>query len=183
MTGYPAGWSVAAARAAITAGTPMLLPLLDDFDPAVRIDASYALATAADPGLTVRTAFTNRFAEEQEPMVLAAMVLATAETTRAHPHTPATAWIREVWQDWAQAPEVRLAAAIGWLCLTDEPAPDTLHTTIDVLATEERARAMEALPWMAAAGGNEPGLLRCVRRMLHPEQPEPYSDDPWSPRP
>ncbi|MFE2581451.1 hypothetical protein [Streptomyces sp. NPDC059378] len=180
VTGYPAGWSVAAARAAITAGTPLLLSLLDDSDPAVRIDASYALATAADSGHTVRSASAARFAKEQDPMVLAALVLATAEATRAHPHRPATAWIREVWQDRAQAPEVRLAAAIGWLCLTDEPAPDTLHTTVDVLATEERARAMDALPWMAAVGGNEPGLLRCVRRMLHPEEPEPYSDDPWA---
>ncbi|MFD7258810.1 hypothetical protein [Streptomyces sp. NPDC059874] len=42
VTGYPAGWSVAAARAAITAGAPVLLPLLDDSDPAMRIDASYA---------------------------------------------------------------------------------------------------------------------------------------------
>ncbi|WP_406088235.1 hypothetical protein [Streptomyces virginiae] len=183
VTGYPAGWSVAAARAAISAGTPLLLPLLDDFDPAVRIDASYALATAADPGHTVRAAFATRFTKEQDPMVLAAMVLATAETTRAHPHQPATAWIREVWQDRAQDPEVRLAAAIGWLCLVDEPAPDTLHTIVAALATEERARAMEALPWMAAVGGNEPGLLRCLRRMLHPEQPEPYSDDPWAPQP
>ncbi|MFF4006536.1 hypothetical protein [Streptomyces sp. NPDC001717] len=44
--------------------------------------------------------------------------------------------------------EVRLAAAIGRLCLTDEPAPDALPTTVDVLpttvdvlATEERAHA------------------------------------------
>uniref|UniRef100_UPI002F908234 hypothetical protein n=1 Tax=Streptomyces anthocyanicus TaxID=68174 RepID=UPI002F908234 len=57
VTGYPAGWSVAAARAAFTAGTPLPLPLLDDHDPAVRIDASYALATAADPGPTARAAF------------------------------------------------------------------------------------------------------------------------------
>ncbi|MFD5818350.1 hypothetical protein [Streptomyces sp. NPDC127038] len=183
VTGYPAGWSVAAARAAITAGTPLLLPLLDDSDPAVRIDTSYALATAADPGHTVRTAFAARFAKEQDPMAMAALVLATAESTRAHPHRQATAWISEMWQDRAQAPEVRLAAAIGWLCLTDEPVPDTLHTTVDALTTEERARAMDALPWMATAGGNEPGLLRCVRRMLHPQEPEPYSDDPWAPWP
>ncbi|WP_405982892.1 hypothetical protein [Streptomyces sp. NBC_00158] len=180
VTGYPAGWSVAAARAAITAGAPLLLPLLDDSDPAVRIDASYALATAADPGHTLRAAFATRFAKEQGPMALAALVLATAESTRAHPHRPATAWIRDLWQDWAQVPEVRLAAAIGWLCLTDEPAPDTLHTTVDAQATEQRARAMEPLPWMAAVGGNEPGLLRCVRCMLHPEEPEPYSEDPWA---
>jgi hypothetical protein len=39
---------------------------------------------------------------------------------------------------------------------------------------------MEALPWMtAAAGSGELGLLRCVRRMFHPEQPEP-DDDPWA---
>ncbi|MEU3837773.1 hypothetical protein [Streptomyces microflavus] len=115
VTGYPAGWSVAAARAAITNGAPVLLPLLDASDPAIRIDASYALATATDPGHTVRSAFATRCAKEQDPMVRAALVLATAEITRAHPHQPATGWIRELWQDRAQAPEVRLAAAIGWL--------------------------------------------------------------------
>ncbi|MET9465438.1 hypothetical protein ABZY44_11595 [Streptomyces sp. NPDC006544] len=51
VTGYPAGWSVAAARAAITTGTPVLLPLLNDSDPAMRIGASYALDTAADPAV------------------------------------------------------------------------------------------------------------------------------------
>ncbi|MER7516578.1 hypothetical protein [Streptomyces sp. NPDC126499] len=55
VTGYPAGWSVAAARAAITAETPVPLALLDDPDPTIRIDASYALATAADPGRTAET--------------------------------------------------------------------------------------------------------------------------------
>ncbi|WP_392900862.1 HEAT repeat domain-containing protein [Streptomyces sp. LN699] len=179
VTGYPAGWSVAGARAAITARAPVLMPLLDDPDPAVRIGAAYALATAVDPDRTVRAAFAARFEMEQDPMVRAAVVLATAEITRAHPHRPDTAWIRGQWQDRAQAPEVRLAAAIGWLCLTDEPAPDALRTTVDALATEERARAMEVLPWMAFAGGTEPGLVRCVRSMLHPEGSEP-SDDPWA---
>ncbi|MEU9247125.1 hypothetical protein [Streptomyces sp. NPDC048385] len=65
--------------------------------------------------------------------------------------------------------------------MTEFVGTHTLHTTVDVLATEERARAMEALPWMATAGGNKPGLLRCVRCMLHQEEPEPYSDDPWAP--
>ncbi|MFI6874873.1 hypothetical protein ACIBL6_15665 [Streptomyces sp. NPDC050400] len=179
VTGYPAGWSVAAARASITAGAGQLLPLINDSDPAVRIDASYALATAADPDHGVRNAFATRFAKEQDPIALAALVLATAEITRAHPHQLDTAWIRGLWQDRAQVPEARLAAAIGWLCLTDEPAPDLLHTTVNALATEERARAMDALPWMTAVGCGEPGLLRCVRRMLHPEEPEP-DDDPWA---
>ncbi|MBT2470074.1 hypothetical protein J7E97_19880 [Streptomyces sp. ISL-66] len=179
VTGYPAGWSVAAARAAITTGAPVLLPLLNDPDPTIRIDAAYALATAADPDHRVRSTFATRLATEREPMVRAALLLAAAETTRADVHPPTGSWIRERWQDRAQAPEARLAAAIGWLCLTDEPAPEDLRNIFDVLATHERAHAMEALPWMTAAGSGEPGLLRCVRRMLHPEQPEP-DDDPWA---
>ncbi|MEU4360064.1 hypothetical protein [Streptomyces virginiae] len=187
VTGYPAGWSVAAARAAITADTAFLQTLLHDPDPAIRIDATYALATATatatDSEHAVRASFRTRLAAEPDPIVRAALVLATAEATRTHPHPPTTAWIRERWEDRTPAPEVRLAAAIGWLCLTDEPAPEGLRTTVDDLATEERAHAMEALPWMAAAGGSrETGLRRCVRKMLRPEQPDPADcDDPWCP--
>ncbi|MEV5296154.1 hypothetical protein AB0K64_33815 [Streptomyces sp. NPDC053741] len=67
VTGYPADWSAAAARTAITAATPMLLPLLDDPDVTMRIDAFYALATAADPDRRVRSAFATRFDKEQDP--------------------------------------------------------------------------------------------------------------------
>lgn len=182
VTGYLTGWSVAAARAAITAAATMLLPLLDDSDVTTRIDASYALATAADPDRRVRSAFATRFDKEQDPVALAGLVLATTESTRAHPHRQDTAWIRALWQDRAQAPEVRLAAATGWLCLTNEPVPHALHATVDALATEERARAMDALPWMTAVGCGESGLLRCVRRMLHREEAEPC-DAPWAPLP
>ncbi|NEB40909.1 hypothetical protein G3I54_35290 [Streptomyces sp. SID14515] len=183
VTGYPAGWSVAAARAVITAEAPVLLPLLNDSDPTIRIDAAYALATAADPDHTVRSGLADRFDTEHDAMVRAALLLAAAETRRAHAHPPTVRWLRERWQDWTEAPEVRLAAAIGWLCLTDEPAPEDLHRTIDTFATDERVHAMDALPWMnAAAGSGEPGLRRCIRRMLHPEEPEP-SDDPWASSP
>ncbi|MFI8483976.1 hypothetical protein [Streptomyces rubrogriseus] len=51
---------MAAARATITAEAPVLLPLLNDSDPAVRITAAYALATAADLDHTVRTALALR---------------------------------------------------------------------------------------------------------------------------
>ncbi|MPY38379.1 hypothetical protein FNH09_46440 [Streptomyces adustus] len=90
--------------------------------------------------------------------------------------------MREQWQDPTQTPEARLAAAIGWLCLTDEPAPDNLRATIDDLTTDKRAHAMNALPWMAvAAPSDETGLRRCIRKMLHPEQPDPVGyDDPWA---
>ncbi|MFD7438363.1 hypothetical protein [Streptomyces sp. NPDC059861] len=183
VTGYPAGWSVAAARAAITAEAPVLLPLLNDSDPTIRIDAAYTLATAGDPDHTVRSDLAARFATEHDAIVRAALLLAAAETSRAHAHPPTVWWLRERWQDWTEAPEVRLAAAIGWLCVTDEPAPEDLHQTINTFATDERAHAMDALPWMnAAAGSGEPGLRRCIRCMLHPEEPEP-SDDPWASSP
>ncbi|MGQ4330899.1 hypothetical protein [Streptomyces hayashii] len=175
VTGYPAGWSVAAARAAITADTALLHPLLGDPDPSIRIDAAYTLATAADPDRAVRASFRARLAAEQDPKVSAALVLATAEVTRTHPHAPTTTWMRDQWRDQTRAPEVRLAAAIGWLCLTDEPAPDDL-------ATDERGHTMDDLRWMANAGGSrETGLQRCVRTMLHPDRPDPEDrDDPWA---
>ncbi|MEU8893941.1 hypothetical protein [Streptomyces sp. NPDC048442] len=184
VSGYPAGWSVAAARAAITADTALLQPLLGDPDPSIRIDTAYTLATAADHDRAVRTSFQDRLATEQDPTVSAALVLATAEVTRAHPHSRTITWMRERWRQQTQVPEVRLAAAIGWLCLTDEPVPDDLRATVDDLATDERAHAMDALPWMAiASGSDETGLQRCVRKMLHPDQPDPPDyDDPWAPR-
>ncbi|THA86457.1 hypothetical protein E6U81_05190 [Streptomyces sp. A0592] len=162
VTGYPAGWSAAAARAAISADTALLQPLLDG------------------PDRMTRAAFRTRLAAEQDPIVRAGLVLAVAEATRAHPHPPTTAWLRERWRDRTQAPEVRPAAAIGWLCLTREPAPDDLRAAVDHLTTEERARAMETLPWMVSAGATgETGLQRCVRTMLHAERPEP-NEDPWA---
>ncbi|MFB7781107.1 hypothetical protein ACFC1D_00095 [Streptomyces vinaceus] len=113
------------------------------------------------------------------------MVLATAEVTRTHTHSPTIAWMRERWRDRAQAPEVRLAAAVGWLCRTAEPVPDDLRAAVDDLAADERARAMDALPWMAVASGSgETGLHRCARKMLHPDQPDPeHCENPWAPRP
>ncbi len=115
-------------------------------------------------------------------MARAALVFAVAESTRAHPHAPTAKWIRERWRDRAEASEARLAAAIGWLCLSEEPAPDDLRAAVDELATDERARAMGALPWMAdARTSGETGLRHCVRVMLHPEQAAPPEyDNPWA---
>ncbi|MFF4155168.1 hypothetical protein ACFYZU_33780 [Streptomyces sp. NPDC001651] len=184
VTGYPAGWSVAAARAAITADATLLRPLLHDPNAAIRIRASYVLATATDLDHAVRAAFRTRLDAEQDPIVRAALVFATAEVTRTHPHQPTTVWMRERWRDRTQASEVRLATAIGWLCLTDEPVSDDLRAAVDGLVTDEGAHAMDDLPWMVAAGGSsETGLQRCVREMLHPEQPDPAEhEDPWAPR-
>ncbi|MFJ5643658.1 hypothetical protein [Streptomyces sp. NPDC093223] len=131
----------------------------------------------------VRAAFRARVCVEQDPTVRAALLLGVAEATRAHPHPPTTAWMEEQWQEATQVPEARLAAAIGWLCLTDGPAPDGLRAAVDDLATDARVRRMDTLPWMAAVGGSrEPGLRRCIREMLHAGRSEPAGhDDPWAP--
>lgn len=153
VTGYPAGWSVAAARAAITADAVLLKPLLHDPDPAIRTSVAYALATATDLDRAVCAAFRTRLDAEQDPIVRAALILATAEVTRTRPHQPTTLWVRECWRDGTQVSEARLAAAIGWLCLTDEPAPDDLCAAVDDLATDERAHVMDDLPgWPPRAG-------------------------------
>ncbi|MFJ1758184.1 hypothetical protein [Kitasatospora sp. NPDC088134] len=163
-----------------------LLPLLHGPVPATRIRAAHALATATATDLdgTVRTALRARFAAEPAPDVCAALLLAIADIARARPDPPTTGLLRAYWQDHARAPEVRPATAIGWLCLTDGTAPDDLRAAVDRLATDERARTMDGLPWTAAAGGSGgTGLRRCLRTMLHPEQPDPRGyDDPWAPR-
>ncbi|MFF2013937.1 hypothetical protein ACFVWY_33405 [Streptomyces sp. NPDC058195] len=66
--------------------TVAVMPLLGDFDPTVRVDAAYALATDADPDHTIRAALANGYAAQRDAMVRAALLLATAEITRAHPH-------------------------------------------------------------------------------------------------
>ncbi|WP_143079154.1 hypothetical protein [Streptomyces monashensis] len=78
VTGYPAGWSVAAARAAITGDATLLKPLLHDPDPAIRIRAAYALAAATDLDRAVRASFRTRLDAEQDPIVHAALVRALA---------------------------------------------------------------------------------------------------------
>jgi hypothetical protein len=104
VTGYPTGWSVTAARAAITTDTTLLQPLLDDPDPAIRTRAAYTLATVTVTDPAVRAAFRTRLAAEQDPIVRAALVLATAEATHTRPHPPTTAWMRERWQNGHKCP-------------------------------------------------------------------------------
>ncbi|TRV80916.1 hypothetical protein FKN01_03960 [Streptomyces sp. 130] len=69
VTGYPAGWSITAARAAITADIPLLQPLLGDPDPSIRIHAAYTLATAQNLNPAVRSSFHARLAAEHHPIV------------------------------------------------------------------------------------------------------------------
>ncbi|WP_404962452.1 hypothetical protein [Streptomyces sp. 147326] len=180
VTGYPGNWSVQAARDAIVTDADLLLPLLDDADPGVRIATAYALAAASGRARDIRTAFRTRLLAERDPAVRAGLVLAAAQLALAHRDTDAPGWIRAHWSDPGRPPEVRVSAALGWMCLTDLPVPDDLRALLDDLATEETARLMAPLPWMRAVedtAGN--GLQRCLRTMLDPGAPD-TEEDPWS---
>ncbi len=183
VTGYPQNWSVQAAREAVTADTDLLLPLLDDPDAAVRIAAAYVLAAALDRAQDIRTAFHARLDTEPDPAVRAALVLAIAQLGRVHRHEPTTVWARDCWTDPVRPPEVRVSAALGWMCLTDLPVPDELRAVLEDLATDDTALLMAPLPWMRAAERlDRDGLCRCLHAMLHSDAPDPagYSDDPWA---
>ncbi|MFC5665589.1 hypothetical protein ACFP3U_21745 [Kitasatospora misakiensis] len=183
VTGYLQNWSVQASRYAIAADTDLLLPLLDDPEVTVRIASAYVLAAASGRAQDILTAFHARLLAEHDPAVCAGLVLAIAELARAHRESQTTAWIQACWSDPARPPEVRVSAALGWMCLTDEPIPDELRTMLDDLTTDETVQLMAPLPWMRAVeNGRSSGLHRCLRAMLHPDTPdtEVGCDDPWS---
>ncbi|WP_248002389.1 HEAT repeat domain-containing protein [Streptomyces sp. RPA4-2] len=183
VTGYLQNWSVQAARDAIAADTDLLLPLLDDPDPEVRIAAAYALAAASAGAQNILSAFQARLLAEQDPAVRAGLVLAIAQLARAHQDSSTVEWLRACWPDPARPPEVRVSAALGWLCLTDLPVPDELPSMLDDFATPETTRPMAQLPWMRAAEStHRNGLHRCLHAMLQPDtaDAEDRSDDPWS---
>jgi hypothetical protein len=131
VTGYLQNWSVQAARDAIAADTDLLLPLLDDSDPEVRIAAAYALAAASTREENILRAFHTRLLAEHDPTVRAGLTLAVAQLALAHQDARTVVWMRSCWSDPARPPEVRVSAALGWLCLTDMPIPDALCAVLD----------------------------------------------------
>lgn len=183
VTGYLQNWSVQAARDAIAADTDLLLPLLEDPVPEVRIATAYALAAASARAQNILSAFHARLLAEHDPAVRAGLVLAIAQLARAHHDSRTVVWMRACWSCPARPPEVRVSAALGWMCLTDLPVPDELRAMVDEFATHDIAWLMAPLPWMRAAEDtNSTGLHRCLCTMLHPDTPDAEDrwDDPWS---
>ncbi|MGW1887588.1 hypothetical protein [Streptomyces sp. NPDC001970] len=182
VTGYPGNWSVQAARDAIASDADLLRSLLDDPDSEVRIATAYALAAASGRAQGIRNAFHARLDTESDPTVRGGLVLAIAQLARAHQDAGAVSWARARWSDPTQPAEVRVSAALGWMCLAGTPIPDELHAMLNNLATDETARLMARLPWMRAvedSDGN--GLHRCLRKILHPDAPDAEGHwDPWS---
>jgi hypothetical protein len=162
-SGYPGHWSIQAAREAITADADLAMTLLVDSEPEVRCAAAYTLATSSGRQTDVKEALHTRLSVESDPAVRASLVLAAAQLAGAHADADGPAWTRALWSDPETPPEMRVSAALGWLCLTDLAIPDELRITMSECATEAIARLLAPLPWMRAVdNGGDGGLQRCL---------------------
>ncbi|MEV7214552.1 HEAT repeat domain-containing protein [Kitasatospora cineracea] len=167
-SGYLANWSVQAAREALAADADLLLPLLDDFDPEVRQASAYALAAVPNRPASVADCLRARFQNEENPAVRACLVLAIGQLAweERHPGTinQMCAW----WQDSNQPAEVRVCAALAWLCLTDGPVPNNLRAFLELSATDDLAPLLESTPWLDHIVDG--GFRRCLDQMFHPDK-------------
>ncbi|WP_331769173.1 hypothetical protein OG948_35840 (plasmid) [Embleya sp. NBC_00888] len=174
-------WAVVvrAARDAIAADAHVPIALLDDPDPAVREEAACVLAASSHRAWEISAALHERFRVEEIPRLRAGLVLAIAQLAREHRHEDATGFTRACWSDPARPPEVRVAAALGWLCLVDDPAPEDLRAVLDELVTDELGLLMAQVPWLQQV---DPyfgaGLAHTLNQMFDPVQ-RPAFPDSW----
>ncbi|MFI9787638.1 hypothetical protein ACIHEI_29650 [Kitasatospora sp. NPDC051984] len=123
-SGCLANRSVQAAREALAADAELLVPLLGDPDPEVRQHAAHALAAALGRSEPVMESLHSRFEAEGDPAVRACLVPAMRRLARED-RAPATIDRMYAWrQDPSWPAEVRMCAALSWLCLTDGPVSD-----------------------------------------------------------
>ncbi|MFF4341056.1 hypothetical protein ACFY00_14105 [Kitasatospora sp. NPDC001540] len=177
--GYATHWAYEAARRAVAADAGLLLGLLDDPDPELRVHACDVLATALGDTGAIAAALRARLAVEPVPGVRASLVLATAELTRSHPdpHTTA-AWCDALWSDPDHPADVRVPAAMARLCLDDGPVPDELRAVLDTLVDDDLARVLDGLPWFRHVN-NEHGLADTLRQMLDGTAPATNLEPPF----
>ncbi|MGW9210519.1 hypothetical protein ACWGR4_26465 [Embleya sp. NPDC055664] len=144
--------------------------LLHDPDPQVREAAAYAPAAASSRAGEISAALHERLRTETVPRVRAGLVFAIAQPAREHRHEDAAAFTRALWSDTTHPPEIRVSAALGWLCLVDDPVPDTLRAVIDKTVTPELHRVLSPSPWMRQVEdtGAE-GLSHTLWQMLDPD--------------
>ncbi|CAL9654794.1 hypothetical protein SUDANB176_06750 [Streptomyces sp. enrichment culture] len=168
--GYVVNWSIEASRNAISADVDLLLPLLHDPDPDVRTSACYTLSTALGDARRITEALRASLTTEQTPAVRASLVLAAAELAREHADTRAATWTHALWPDPAQHADVRVPAALAWLCLVNDLIPEELRTTLDALVTDDLARILDNVPWVTDVD-EEKGLARTLDQMLNDAEP------------
>jgi hypothetical protein len=168
-SGYLQNWSVQAAREAVAADVHLLLPLLDDPDPEVRQAASYALAAASGETERISAALHARLRAETDPTVRAALVLGIAQPAWEQRDQRLVHQVRAWWSDPGQPAEVRVSAALAWLCLTDGPVPDELRAVLDNTVTDDLAALTAPLPWMRHVVDRGDALRRCLDQMFNPQ--------------
>ncbi|MER7471244.1 HEAT repeat domain-containing protein [Micromonospora sp. NPDC000018] len=164
--GYPVEWSIEAARQAIAADATIVVGLLDDPDPLIRSRASYALAAALPSSPAFVDALDARLSAETDPAVRVSLILGRAQLAREAGDPTAVPWAHRLWSDPAQPMEVRFGAAIGWLCLIDEPAPAPLLDLLAAAATPQLDEVIRRVPWPDQPDGDG-GLGSWLTRLLN----------------
>lgn len=168
-SGYVSTWSVQAAQQALTADADLLLPLLDHTAPAVRTTAAHALAAAASPArYRITAALHARFVAEDDPVTRASLVLAIGELAWEERDAATTARTLAWWQDPTRPAEIRMSAALAWLCLVDDPLPAELDAFLDTEATDHLATLLTPVPWFQDLAEKE-GLRTALTQMRNPD--------------
>ncbi|MFI1584673.1 hypothetical protein [Embleya sp. NPDC020630] len=176
---YREDWTVRAARAAIAADAHIPIALLDDSDPEVRMGAAHVLSTAAHSAERISVALHERLRGEGAPQVRAGLVLAIAQLAHQHRHEDAAALTHAHWANPAHPLVVRASAALAWLGLVDDPAPDDLRTILEAISADELDRLAGELPWLwSLAHHGGVGAKAVLRRMLDPNIPATADDPP-----
>ncbi len=147
----------------------MLLPLLDHTDPAVRTATAYALSAAAAPARDrIKPVLYARFDVEDDLVARASLVLAIGEVAWTERDADTIAGTHTWWRDPARPAEVRVSAALAWLCLVDDPIPTELDTLLDEKATDHLATLLTPVPWLFDADP-EDGLRSALDQMRNPD--------------
>ncbi|MEV0565104.1 HEAT repeat domain-containing protein [Dactylosporangium sp. NPDC050588] len=144
------GPSPEAARAAVLAGVPSLLPLLGDAAPGNRSAAAYALATVPPAGSPeAAAALRGRLAVEADPAVRISLVLAVAQLALDHGDAAeVVAWAGDLCGGEVHPLDVRFAAVLAWLCATPAAPPEPLLRLL-LAGAEEAESWMRRVPWMS----------------------------------
>ncbi|MFF4344204.1 hypothetical protein ACFY00_30295 [Kitasatospora sp. NPDC001540] len=168
-SGYVSTWSIQAARQALTEDADLLLPLLSHTVPAVRTAAAYALAAATPPARDRITAALHTCLDvEDDPVTRASLVLAIGELAWEQRDADAVSRTRTWWQDPARPAEVRISAALAWLCLVDDPIPADLDALLDTEATDHLADLLSPVPWLHHLAEKQ-GLHTTLTQMRNPD--------------
>ncbi|CAN3977450.1 hypothetical protein KPATCC21470_0073 [Kitasatospora purpeofusca] len=174
-SGYPGNRSVEAARNAVAADAELLCFLLDDREPAVRQAAAYALAAALPPPANAASSLHALLAREDDPVTRACLVLAIGQLCQENGDPATVTQLHEWWHHPGPPTDVRVSAALAWLCLVDDSIPAEIDALFDTAVTDELTALLAPVPWLRDAqdGVRGNGLLVCLDQMRNPD------DFPW----